>query len=127
MVEPVPVRPLHLRLRDHAIAYGTVGAVVGMAHRAAHDAPLLGGCVYVGGSWAASAAAFVGIRHALIKGDWKQDREAVSGVAGAIVGAGVAVVSGNVAMIQRISIAGFMAGFAGHFAHRFWLRYRFDM
>ena len=40
----------------------------------------------MGATWATAAAAFVGVRHVLIHDAWEQDREGVSGIAGATVG-----------------------------------------
>ena len=103
-----PVAPISARLRDYALLSGACGGAVGACSAASFDTPIAYGFCWVGATWAAAAAAFVGVRHALLQDRWEDDREGVSGVA--LQGAG----------------AGFALGFIGHFAHRLWLRRRLD-
>ena len=121
-----PVAPVSARLRDYALLSGACGGAVGACSAASFDTPIAYGFCWVGATWAAAAAAFVGVRHALLQDRWEEDREGVSGVAGAVVGgAGAAVRLGRGVALQGAG-AGFALGFVGHFAHRLWLRRRLD-
>ena len=121
-----PVAPVSARLRDYALLSGACGGAVGACSAASFDTPIAYGFCWVGATWAAAAAAFVGVRHALLQDRWEDDREGVSGVAGAVVGgAGAAVRLGRGVALQGAG-AGFALGFIGHFAHRLWLRRRLD-
>ena len=122
--EPVAVRPLGARARDYALVCGAAGCVAGAAQRAAYELPVLAGGVRVGVHWACAAAAFVGLRHVLTRGEWREDREVVSGIAASAVGAGSALMRGQPRQAPHLAIGGFFGASAAHFAHRWWLRYR---
>jgi hypothetical protein len=96
-----PVAPVSARLRDYALLSGACGGAVGACSAASFDTPIAYGFCWVGATWAAAAAAFVGVRHALLQDRWEDDREGVSGVAGAVVGgAGAAVRLGRGVALQ---------------------------
>lgn len=123
----VPIRPLHERVRDYALVSGGGGAVVGATLAAARGGQLLHGATWVGGYWALAASVFVSLRHAILQERWQEDREAVSGIAAATVGAGATTLSGA----QRRTVAQtaflcFLGGFTLHYFHRWWLRARLD-
>lgn len=122
----VPIAPISERIRDYSAVSGACGGIVGLCTAAALDAPLLGGFASVGATWATAAAAFVGVRHVLIHDAWEQDREGVSGIAGATVGCAGATLRIGPHVALQAAGAGFVAGFAGHYLHRLWLRRRLD-
>ena len=121
---PPPPRPLLERARDYAIVSGASGGLLGACLSARHHASAVSGALFLGTASGFLSASFIGLRHALIQGDFSQDREAVSGLA-----------SGTIAMAVRTVVAGpksgatagaffFFAGCAGHHAHRWWLHLR---
>lgn len=121
---PPPVRSLPERALDYAMLSGAGGGFVGACMVTRHHISAWKGAAGLGGASALLGASFIGLRHALLQGDFSQDREAVSGLA-----------AGGLAMVVRTIIAGpqsgglagalfFTAGCAGHHAHRYWLNYR---
>lgn len=121
---PPPVRPLFDRCRDYAAVCGTSGAVAGACLATKQHASAFGGALYVGIYTAGLTAGFIGMRHALVQGQWEQDKEAVSGLA-----------AGSLAMAVRTLEAGprsgclaggffFFTGCIGHHIHRYWLQLR---
>ena len=122
----VDVRPLPDRARDCALAAGGVGAVWGATVAAAEGGAIPHGAAWVGSRWAAAAAAFIGLRHLILQGDWRNDREAVSAVAAAAVGGGAAALQRAWRRLRIVSAVSFVTGFGGHYLHRWWLRARLD-
>ena len=96
-----PVAPVSARLRDYALLSGACGGAVGACSAASFDTPIAYGFCWVGATWAAAAAAFVGVRHALLQDRWEDDREGVSGVAGAVVGGAGAPLPGRPTRFRR--------------------------
>jgi len=120
----VEVRPVHIRIRDYAIVGGSAGALAGAIRRAVLDLPVLEGAAWISVHWAAAAGSFIGLRHLLVRGDWREDREVVSGMAASAVGAGSALLHRQPKMMGHMAIYGFFGGCAAHFSHRWWLRWR---
>ena len=111
---PPPPRPLLERARDYAIVSGASGGLLGACMSTRHHASAMSGALFLGTASGFLGASFIGLRHALIQGDFSQDREAVSGLA-----------AGTIAMAVRTVVAGpksgatagaffFFAGCAGH-------------
>ena len=118
------MRPVMERVRDYAIVVGTSGSLFGACVAARHNVPVLGAAVTVGTGAAASAAAFVGLRHALIQDKWEQDVEAISGFAAGAVGFMIGLATGSARAGARLGMASFFVGGISHFAHRWWLHVR---
>ena len=121
---PPPVRPLGERARDAAIFAGGVGAFFGACAATLQHASAFTGMAVVGGGSAAAAASFVGMRHAIVQGDFRQDNEVVSGLAMGTI----ALVSRTLARGPRAGAfsggAWFVGGCSLHHAHRYWLNWR---
>ena len=89
-----------------------------------HHVSAFTGAAAAGSLGAFYAASFIGLRHLIIQGNWREDREAVSGLAaGMLAGTSRALTDG-----PRVgALAGmywFIGGCAAHHAHRYWLYYR---
>lgn len=125
----VPVRPWRDRVRDTAIVAGVGGSVSGAVlvyGESASVAVMLRGALWAGGHWAIAAAAFVGLRQAMLQDRWQEDREVVSGSAAAFVGAAVGAARGGPRAMGQSALAGFFGGCALHWLHRHWLRHQLD-
>ena len=96
---PPPVRPLVERARDAGIFCGGVGGFVGACASTYKYGSVVYGIIFAGGSSAVLGASFVGIRHVIVAGDFRQDGEAVSGLA-----------MGTLAALTRTAAAGGRAG-----------------
>ena len=96
---PPPVRPLVERARDARIFCGGVGGFVGACASTYKFGSVVYGIIFAGGSSAVLGASFVGIRHVIVAGDFRQDGEAVSGLA-----------MGTLAALTRTAAAGGRAG-----------------
>jgi hypothetical protein len=115
-------------MRDYALVAGSAGSILGATTAAAQGGGLLHGAAWVGGHWALATSVFIGVRHLIIRDNWHEDREAVSGLAAATVCAGaVALRNTNRRMIAPAGAVGFLGGFALHYLHRWWLRARLDL
>jgi len=117
---PAP-RPVWDRARDHAAVFGACGALTGACVAARNDAPVLVNALQFGMPAALTAATFVGLRHALLQGQWEQDREAVSGLAAGALGVAIGSMR-SPAWGARLGAASFVGGSLLHYAHRWWLR-----
>jgi hypothetical protein len=123
----VEIRPVHERMLDYALVAGSAGGALGATAAAAQGGALLHGAAWVGGHWVMATSVFIGVRHLMIRDNWREDREAVSGVAAATVCAGaVALRSASRRAIAPAGAVGFFSGFALHYLHRWWLRARLD-
>ena len=122
--EAPPVRPVLERIRDYAIVTGTSGGIVGACMAARHEAPLLGSALALGSGFAATATAFLALRHALIQDRWEQDHEVVSGLSAGATGgiAGTALFGPRVG--SRVALLSSLAGCTLHYGHRWWLHER---
>jgi len=114
-------------MRDYALVAGSTGSVLGATVAAAQGGGMLHGAAWVGGHWAVATSVFIGVRHLILKDNWREDREAVSGLAAATVSAGaVTLRNTNRRAIAPAGAVGFFGGFALHYLHRWWLRARLD-
>lgn len=66
------------------------------------------------------AASFIGLREVLLQGRWNEDREAVSGLAAAVIG-GCSGLRAGPQVAARTAMVAFVGGCALHHAHRWWL------
>ena len=123
---PPPPRPLTERALDYAIICGASGGFVGACMTTRHHLSAFSGALGLGGACAVLGASFIGLRHAIVQGDFSNDTEVVSGLA-----------AGSLAVVVRTVVAGprsgsiggafwFCAGCAGHHAHRYWLNLRLN-
>ena len=121
---PPSVRPLAERARDYAIVSGASGAFIGACVATRQHISAFRGALFVGSCSAALACTFIGLRHAILMGDFTQDREAVSGLAAGVMAFATRFV---IAGPQAGAVAGgmfFVGGCAAHHAHRWWLLWR---
>ena len=124
---PPPVRPLSERVRDTAIVTGAVGGMFGAcvaAYKHSHIGPVLGGTAMAGATSAALGSAFIGLRHALIQGDFRKDSEVVTGLSMGLIALTTRLVSAGPRPAAFSGGAFFAGGCALHHAHRYWLHYR---
>ena len=121
---PPPVGPVLERARDFAIAAGGPGSVIGACVAARHEASILTGVVALGGGTAALAAAFIGLRHALLQDRWEQDSEVVSAFAAGALGGTTGLAFSTPTAGVRVGILSFVGGGMLHYAHRWWLHFR---
>lgn len=117
-------RPLTARARDYAILGGGVGGFVGACMATRHHASAFGGAAVAGAASAALAASFIGLRHAIVQGQFEQDREAVSGLAAGSLGLFVRTVQAGPQAGGAAGFGCFIAGCTLHHAHRWWLQAR---
>ena len=123
---PPPVRDIVVRLRDNAIVASSCGAFLGACMATRQHASAFSGMMYGGAAGAALATSFIGLRHGLIQGRWEEDREVVSGLSAATIGAVATALRPNSSppAIARSGLNWFLGGCALHYAHRWWLYYR---
>jgi hypothetical protein len=121
---PPPVRPVLERVRDYAIVAGGSGGLLGACLAARHGASMFVSIGLFGGSTAAAASGFIGLRYALLQDRWEEDVEAVSGLAAGAIGGIAGGFAGGARGAARTGMVCFFAGGALHFAHRWWLHWR---
>ena len=123
---PPPVRPLAERACDTAIFCGGIGSFVGACISTFRFGTVVYGIAVAGVGSAAMGASFIGLRHAIVQGDFEQDAEPVTGLAmGTIATVATTISSGSRAGALSGGVW-FMGGCALHHAHRYWLAYRLD-
>lgn len=123
---PPPVRPLVERARDASIATGGSGAFAGACIWAYKGRSALLGAAVWGSSLAALGGAFVGLRYAIIGGDFRQDKEVVTGLAMGMLASGTIAPTVSPRAGAFAGGAGFVGGCLMHYAHRYWLHFRWS-
>jgi len=122
---PPPVRPLAERALDTAIFTGGIGGFAGACVSTYCFGSVAYGVIALGGFAAVTSATFIGLRHAITQGDFRQDSEVVSGMAaGTIASVQTALSTGLPRAGAFAGGVGFVGGCALHHAHRHWLLYR---
>jgi hypothetical protein len=118
------VRPLSVRARDYALVAAALGGTFQATHAARHDAPILISAARTSFIFGAAAASFIGLRHAMLKGQWEDDREGISGMAAGIVGGTIATLGWGPRFGSTAGAGCLVAGAALHYVHRWWLHGR---
>ena len=121
---PPPVRPLSERARDTAIVTGGVGGFCGACAATLRFTSAFWGLAVVGSSSAALGASFIGLRHVIVNGDFRQDSEVVSGIAMGTLAALAAIATSGRKVAAVTGSVWFVGGCISHYAHRHWLHYR---
>ena len=124
MNTPPPVRPLPERARDSAIFAGGIGAFAGACFSTLRHSSAFWGMALAGSGAAAFAAGFVGLRHLIVAGDFRQDSEVVSGMALGTLGMGIRTLAAGRQAGAYAGATWFVGGCVLHHAHRYWLHWR---
>ena len=126
-IRPVQTRSLADRAADYAALTGYAAATVAAAAAAHANTPALPAAAHAAAVYGGATAAFIGVRHYLLRGSkWDQDNEMVSAIAATVVGVPLVVVTSAPRRLGPSAMLFFGCGYVGHYLHRYWLRYRLD-